>query len=312
MIRDVNDKNLISSLGWVDKGSLWVFENQNDSIEILDISDASYLSLNQGKQNLFSVEHHFEKDHFEITVHSASNPGEVLTKIVIDNGDYSFHGDLTVWNNVSKSYVTYISHNGIKNYWLLLIEAGSREIKFQQFEWFDESYDKGYQGITGVAEVPDTELLLVTIQRDSYPVLYDPNKQSLVRKIKLIGNYGNPKAHFLDTKNQVWAVDYDTIVKLRTSDWSILASKKLQEANNGMSQFIGEFNFDKNEALCVVARPFSGDVIALDTKSLKIRFYCETGSQPLEAVMLEDKRVVARDWQTGNLLTGRMKRKFFG
>jgi len=312
MIRDTNGKYLISSLGWVDKGSIWVFENQTESVRIVPLSDATYLTLHRGKQNLFSVGHHSEKDRFQITVHSATNPGEVISQVFIDGGRFSFHGDLNVWTKVPKAYVTYISHSGIKNFWLILIEQNRQDIQFQQFEWYDDSFDKGYQGIVDVAEVPDSELLLVTVQRDSNPILYDPSKQCVFRKLDLVGNHGNPKAYFLNTRSEVWMNDYDTIVKLSVPDFLVVAAKKLQESKDGMSQFIGNFTFDANERLCVVARPFSGDVIALNVDSLKTRYYCEIGSQPLDAFMLEDGRVIARDWHTGDLLTGKMKRRLFG
>ncbi len=312
MIRDVNEKNLISSLGWVEKGSLWIFDIENESVEAVKISEASYLSLNQGKQNLFSVEHHFEDNHLEITAHSASKPAEVLSKIVVYDEKYSFSGNPIVWNELPKSYAPYMTHNGVKNYWLLTIDAVNQNITFQQFEWFDDSYDKGYQGIIGVTEIPDSDLLLISIQRNSHPVLYDPIKRNLIRKIDLAGGYGNPKLRFLTTANELWADDYDTILKLDQTEWSVKASKKLQDADEGMSQFIGEYNFNNDESLCIVARPFSGDVIALDTKSLKIRYQCKIGNQPLEAIMLNDQKVFARDWQTGSLLSGRMKRRFFG
>lgn len=36
----------------------------------------------------------------------------------------------------------------------------------QTFHWYNEDYDKGYQGIVGVSEVPGQDLLIVSIQRD--------------------------------------------------------------------------------------------------------------------------------------------------
>ena len=60
--------------------------------------------------------------------------------------------------------------------------------------------------------------------------------------------------------------------------------------------------------MCVVARPFSGDVVVLDPTDLNTRFKCEIGHEPLEAVVLRDGGVVARDWQTGRLLRGQLER----
>jgi hypothetical protein len=52
-------------------------------------------------------------------------------------------------------------------------------------------------------------------------------------------------------------------------------------------------------------------VLGVNTRNLSVKHVCNTGGQPLEAVMLDDRRVYARDWQTGELLTGKMKRKLF-
>jgi hypothetical protein len=81
-------------------------------------------------------------------------------------------------------------------------------------------------------------------------------------------------------------------------------SKRLQDTATGAAQFIGEFEFNKDESLCAVARPFSGDVIALDILTFEIRYCCKTGGQPLKAVLLKDGRVFARDWKIGALLKG--------
>jgi hypothetical protein len=71
--------------------------------------------------------------------------------------------------------------------------------------------------------------------------------------------------------------------------------------------FIGEFAFAV-DGTCVVARPFSGDVVAIDNPTLRIMRKATLGQQPLEVAALEDGRVIARDWQTGTLLQGHLDR----
>jgi hypothetical protein len=177
-------------------------------------------------------------------------------------------------------------------------------VSLQQFDWYDNAYDHDYQGIVGVTEVPERELLLVSVQRDSHLVLYDPHQRRLIQKISLAGRSGNPGLRFRSKARKLWADDYDTLLKLDSKDWSVKESRRLQDAATGTAQFIGEFEFNKDESLCVVARPFSGDVIALDTLTFEIRYHFMTGGQPLKAVLLKDGRVFARDWKTGALLKG--------
>jgi hypothetical protein len=62
----------------------------------------------------------------------------------------------------------------------------------------------------------------------------------------------------------------------------------------------------------VVARPFSADVVGVDVATLKITQSAKLGRQPLELVALPDGEVIARDWKTGDLLRGRLKRRSFG
>jgi len=83
----------------------------------------------------------------------------------------------------------------------------------------------------------------------------------------------------------------------------------LQEGGNGMERlFIGEYGFDKDESVCVVARPFSGDIVGIDPNSFKVILRAETKGQPLEVGILCDNRVISRDWKTGRLLQGILQR----
>jgi hypothetical protein len=311
MITNFTEKYVISSLGWVDKGSLWILDTDTEKIDLDQQSDAKYLSLHTGKEDYFSVLHHFESNQLRISAHSASEPERAISNIFIEDSKFRFEGNKSVWQYLPKAYVSFYAHRGIADFWLFLIDFVNQELNFQQFEWFDDSYDKGYQGIVGVTEVPDSELLLVSVQRDSHPVLYDPRNRQMIRKINLAGGYGNPTLRFRSQANELWADDYDTLLKLNPTDWTVKESKRLQDASEGVSQFIGQFEFNSDESLCAVARPLSKDVIALDTRTFKIRYQCKIGGEPLQVAILKDNRIFARDWQTGELLKGDLKRTFF-
>jgi hypothetical protein len=311
MLRDITEKHIISSLGWADKSSLWVLNTDSEQVEQVRLSDANYLSLHPGNENHFSVVHHFDNNRLEISVHSASAPERPLANITLTDSEQRFEGESSVWEHLQKAYVSYFVHQGESAFWLFLIDPVRRQVSLQQFEWYDSSYDQGYQGILGVIEVPNQNLLLVSVQRDSQPVLYDPHQRRVVRKIRLADRGGNPRLRFRSKVNELWADDYDTLLKLNPADWTVQQSKRLQGAAAGMARFIGEFEFNGDESLCAVARPFSGDVIALDTRSFKVRYHCKIGGEPLEVAVLKDGRVFARDWKTGSLLKGRLKRSFF-
>lgn len=311
MIRDSGGTTLLSSLGWIEKNSLWILETENETIRKVELGTAEYLSLFEGEFDHFSVVHHSGKSKVEITAHSFESPETILSSISISRVGHKFDGNSEVWRFLPKAYVEYLSHDGIDDYWLLLLDPSNSEIGYQRFEWFDGSYDKGYQGIIGVTESPSSHFLLISVQRDSNPVLWDPVDQKIVKKLSLAGAYGNPRLKFRARANELWADDYDSLLKINPRDWSVNSVRRLQPAVEGTAQFIGEYSFSSDETLCIVPRPFSGDVLGVNTRDLSVKHVCNTGGQPLEAVMLDDHRVYARDWQTGTLLTGKMKRKLF-
>jgi len=72
-------------------------------------------------------------------------------------------------------------------------------------------------------------------------------------------------------------------------------------------QFMGSYAFIPDETLCVVARPFSGNVVALDTRSFRITHRSVLGGQPLIAVALSNGEIYSRDWKSGGLLKGRLE-----
>lgn len=309
MIRSLSEKYLISSIGWVDKSSLWVFDTESETTENINLGECEYLSTHEGIGNHFSVlQHQRDRTYPVLSAHSAEDPTETLGNILLGE-DSRIEGDSEVWRYLSRAYVDYFQHRGQADYWLILIDPVNRRVTYQNFNWFDDSYDKGYQGVIAATEIPGSDLLLISVQRSSDLVLYNPWKGKLVRKIPLANRGGNPIPRFRQNANELWSDDYDALIKLNPEDWSLIGSRILQEPEGNMHQFIGEFAFDQDESLCVVARPFSGDVLGLDMRTLKTRYRCKTGGQPLRVSVLEDKRVFARDWQTGRLLKGSLKKE---
>jgi hypothetical protein len=125
-----------------------------------------------------------------------------------------------------------------------------------------------------------------------------------LKALELRNRIGNPNLFFRRRANELWADDYDSVVKLEPATWRVLGSRLLQPARTGTKQYIGQFSFDADESLCAVARPFSRDVLGLDPTTLQTRFKCALNGQPIEAMALPDGSVNARDWKSGALLRG--------
>jgi hypothetical protein len=304
MLVDERGRTVISSCGWVDHAGLWVFRSDTRKAEVIKISEAKYLAPIAGSHDYFSAVHHFDGTRVEITVHHFDEPSRVISTASLTPDGSSLLGDSSAWDYVQKYYTAYLVRPPISDSCLLCVRPKDNRVEIQQFGWYNTGYDKGYQGVTGVSEVPGSDHLIVAVQRSSELVIYNPQTQEKVRCIQLAGRHGNPSPFFRRFAAELWADDYDTIVKIDTATSLVLASRMLQPEVNGMRQFSGRFAFNREETLCIVARPFSGDAIGLDPSTFEIRYRCELGRQPLEAVVLPDNSIVARDWRSGTLLEG--------
>ena len=308
MLSDPGGTVVVSSLGWVDHSSIWHFDSARGIESQLPLGDARHLSLHDGTDGFFSVVHHADGRRIEITVHAFAEPANPAARAVVIDEAWEVSGDPSVWTHVPKSYVAYHAGASGSDFALVRVDPSRRGGEIQRFDWYGGEYDKGYQGIVGVVEVPRSELLIVSVQRDSSPVVYDPVARKKVGALDLAGRLGNPTLFFRRRTNELWADDYDTMLKIEPGSWRILKSRLVEKALAGTGRFIGRFAFDADETACIVARPFSRDVVALDTRSLRIRHRCGMDGEPFEAVTLRDGSIVARDWKSGRLLRGTLGR----
>lgn len=309
MLTDPSERFVVSSLGWVDGGALWIHDLRSSQTRLAQIGEAKYLSLHGGSGGHFAVVHHYDGDRLAITAHSFDEPSAVLARAVISGESRRFEGLSAPWSSVPRFYVAYLVQAAWSDF--ALVSIGREEPTLQTFDWFDDSYDKGYQGVVGVTEIPNSGEILVSVQRSSRVILYDPVARQKRGEVVLSGGHGNPTLFFRQRAAELWADDYDTLVKVDPTTWRVERSRKLQEAAAGTGQFIGQFSFDATETLCAVARPFSGDIVGIDPYTLRTTYRAKVGSQPLEVAVLGDRRVFARDWKTGNLLAAELSRARF-
>ena len=313
MIADPERTIALSSLGWVDHDALWVFDVVRRTTSAIPLATgARYASLHYaaGSQR-FAVAHHFDGVRYEISVREFTSPGEVRTKAVVEDGQSRLEGDLSAWTDVPRLYVEYLAFAPWKDFVLLRVSPSTGTVEIQRLPWYDDSYDKDYQGVVGALELPNRGSALISVQRSSRLILHDLNTGTKIRSIDLGRRAGNPTLTLRNAGHELWASNYDTLEVVRTSDWQVDRSRRLQGAMIGAQEFIGEYAFAPNDDLCVVARPFSGDVIGVDVRNLKIRQSAKVGRQPMEVTALGHDDVVARDWKTGQLLRGTLKRRWF-
>src|ERR1039458_9927206 len=234
MILNDNMTQAVSSLGWIDKGSFWVFSVYGVTPRKIVLSDANYLSVSAGTKDYFAVEHHWDGKRLEITAHAHLDPRQIISRLSLRQTIPEFQskieiireGDLSIWEQLPGAFTGY----AFGEYRLVLThDAGEHDV--QTFEWFDDSYDKGYQGIIGAIEVPDCSLLIISVQRDSHPVLYDPEAEKAIRKLRLADRGGNPRFQYRGSACEFWATDYDSIVKLDGKTLTVCNAKCVQDAD---------------------------------------------------------------------------------
>lgn len=283
---------------------LWTYDVASGRTRDVTVSDADYVSLHPGRQNVFTCVHHSMSRSPTLSARAITSPGETLSWISVKDEKGVIRGDTTVWHDLPAAYVAQGVWDGYISQRLILVHAKSQEIEVQRFDWFDETYDHVYQRILDVVPVPNSPYVVISIQRDSHLVLYDPRTRIAIRRIALTGRAGNPAFQFRQTAPELWAVDYDMLVRVESTQWLLMDALKVQQSATGTAQFVGGFAFDPTERLCAIARPASGDVIALDTKTFQVSHRAETGREPIEVVVLRDGHVFGRDWHTGEMLRG--------
>jgi len=302
------ETRIISSLGWVEKSGLLIIDIPSKKTKIVKLGGADYISLKKISGEYFIAINHFKSKQLTISIHSFDDPEVKLDEVTIIPKDSSFEGKSELWKITPRYYVEYFVDGFNNGYKLINIDIDNKKIELSRLEWFDDSYDYGYQGVIDVIQMPDSGNLLFSVQRDSYPVLYNFFEKKVVRKISLAGRAGNPIFAFRNDNKEIWCVDYDTLLRIDCSNWKILSKARLQLPSLALTQrFIGNFSFSKDEKYCVVARPFNKDVILLKSSNLKLISRFKVKEEPLDVIILSNFEFIYRDWKTGDVGYGVFK-----
>jgi hypothetical protein len=301
MIASPERTTVLSSLGWVEGDAIWCFDAGSGRVRTIpQNTGARHTSLHTSNSERFVAVHHFDGSRFLASVSLFSAPEITVSAASYENGRTHLSGNPAAWQGLPQLYVAHLA-GGWNDYVLIRIESG--HIHIQRLEWYDSSYDKGYQAVFDVIALPDPRYALMSVSRSSELIVHDLETGRAHQKITLGAQHGNPRLAVRG--DELWATDYDTLVVVDTQSWRVLRKKRLQGAAAAAGQFIGDFSFSP-DGTCCVARPYSGDVVALDDR-LKIVRSVKLGRQPQEAIELPNGDVIARDWKTGDLLRGRME-----
>jgi hypothetical protein len=304
VISDPSVRFVVSHLGWVDHGAVWQLDSVTNSVRVIDLSDAHHLVVTGGTGESFTALHDFDGKRLVITAQSYADPGRQLASVDIHDWAPVMSGDPHAWDGLCRTHVGYLDHQATGAAGYFLVSIGATTATLTRLDWFGDGYDHMYQSVTAAVQVPETGDLLFGVQRSSDLVLCDLEQLNVKREIRLTGHLGNPVPFMRRSAPEVWAVDYDTVVRVDRRTWQVTGDHVGQQPIDGSRKFLGDMWFPADERTAVVARPFLGDVVTLDTSTMTVMARTETSGQPLQAVVLPSGRVVARDWKTGASLFG--------
>ncbi len=300
MITDPSERYVVANLGWADHGSLWRFDSRTGTASAFPLSDARELVVRGGPGDLFTAVHHFNGDRLLITAQSYARPDVAVAQVDVRGRRPEMTGDPAAWHGLERAHVGYLndSATGAAGYFVVVI--GPERATVTRLNWFDDpTYDQFYQAVVAVATVPETEELLFGVARSSDLVLCAPDSAAVIQRVRLTGHLGVPEPYVRRHAPEVWAMDYDTVVRVDRRDWQVTGDRF-----GGPRTVLGRLAWPPDERHVVVPRPGSRDVLVLDPADLSIRERIRIGRQPYAAVVLPTGQVVARDWKTGDLLLG--------
>lgn len=300
MIFDSESNLVVGNSGWIDKGALWTFDAANREEKTIAIEGAKNLTLRAGDEGLFRLVHHGCPNQ-TVSIRRVAEPGIELASIEMANDELDFRGDLALWQCVDPTVI----FNTEDRQRLVFIDAIENKIVDLDLTWYsNENYDLGYQGLTDCMLL-DPGRVIVSVQRSSDLVIINVDRNARVGTVPLADRGGNPIL-MKRTPTDFLASDYDTLCRVDVQTLKAVACHRLQEGGAGnMRQFIGDY--DLGWGACVVARPFSGDVLRLEPETFKTTARAEVGGQPLQICMTSDSQVVTRDWKTGSVAVSELR-----
>jgi hypothetical protein len=293
MIFDKNARLLVDNIGWVDRGALWVYDVAKQKEKLIGIDGAKFLSLQAGEHGFFRMVHGESADR-AISVRRIAEPEVEVTSVRYYDDEPVFCGEIEFWKSVDSAALV----SAGKGKQLLRIDAAHGQVTNLDLSWFtDANYDLGYQGLVGCLTLPGSHLVVVSVQRSARLIVIDTRKNQAAVQIALAGRGGNP-AMRIRSATDFLADDYDTLCRVDLKTMSVVATRQLQATTRML--FIGDYDLNA-DGTCVVARPYSGDVLLVDSERFEELSRAPADGQPLHVCMVSETRVVTRDWKTGRV-----------
>lgn len=82
MLMSADQSVVVSSLGWVDRNSLWLYCRERGTVRSVRLGHGSYITLCAGTVGHFAAVHHSDGGIVEVTVHSIHRADDVLARVL--------------------------------------------------------------------------------------------------------------------------------------------------------------------------------------------------------------------------------------
>lgn len=297
MLLDRTERFVVSSLGWVDKGTFVQKNLESGQVTGHVLSKDGFVKLTDIDGDRFlAAAFDWEAGNTCFDVRRFAEPATSLWSLRVALQEQEVSGDPTKAIGTPRFHVnTFSGDTSTGRLIELATDFGSAIL--HDLPWYGEKHDLGYQGLVDAVALPNSAQVLIGIQRSSRIVIHDLSTGTLERDFELAGRNGNPKLDIVG--NELWTIDYDTFVRIDLRTFHALGSVLLQPSANGTGQFAGSMYRHLLTKKIAVARPYSGDVIIVDPKSFKIEQSITIGRQPLCCIVTSTGRILTREWRNG-------------
>lgn len=280
-------------MSWTDHGAIWCCDLESKAETLIPVPDAQFVGVHSGRDGFFRVTHG-KSASVVASVRHLSRPEEILSSVLLDDGDAVLNGDIDVWRMVNRAFVV----RGLSGQRVLLVDGALGQVKDIDLGWYNgEAYDHGYQGLVDCLAVSGGKEVVVSVQRSSKLVIVDVATNHPVGSIFLAGSRGNPEMLMISDSTFL-ASDYDTLCCVDASARHTKQKVRLQDGRDGISRlFVGEYHAQL-DGLCIVARPYSNDVVLLDSE-LNVINRAPVRCRPMQACLISSREFLVRDWESG-------------
>jgi hypothetical protein len=292
-----------------DGPNLWVCDVRQGDAYPVGVSSAERITVLPGRDDLFAVVHHFHGEQVVISAHSMEEPTYAISHIHIRGLSYRFTGNEDVWRKLPRAFVAYYTPDRLSDadHHLIMVNTVNRTVGIRKFPAFYEGGVEMKDRVSGMLELPRQNSVLIEEGRDERPLLiFNTRKHKVQQRLDLrMKPETNRCYRFRDSANELWVSDPDRLIKLSPNflgDWIQRGNIRLQLMDSTGGRFTGEFSFNMDESLCIVARPFVADALLIDVQKFEIvnKVYLDARVKSIR--LLSDGRVIARQWFTGELV----------